>query len=110
MKSVLDLYQLRQRDLSGGILPIPTSTPIPVRTSPLRPPAAKFPELTTVAEEGGAGADDVKGGSAAAAEAEVVVEEVVRPEALRSRKGWGDRSVNHLLAAVDKARELQDYR
>jgi hypothetical protein len=29
---------------------------------------------------------------------------------LRERKGWGDRSVNHLLAAVDHARTLDDHR
>jgi hypothetical protein len=29
---------------------------------------------------------------------------------LRARKGWGDRSVNHLLAAVDRARRLDDHR
>ena len=29
---------------------------------------------------------------------------------LRQRKGWGDRSVNHLLAAIDRARHLPDHR
>lgn len=29
---------------------------------------------------------------------------------LRSRPGWGDRSVSHLLASIDKARLLEDDR
>ena len=112
--TVLDLYHLRARDLSGGILPTrrggagnksllvstedasggaetsSTSISISTRDSGTAEKSAK---------ESAAEDSETQGGEL---EGEVV--------ALRSRKGWGDRSVNHLLAAVDRARVLDDHR
>lgn len=84
MSNVLDLYQLRDRDLAGGI-----------RTTHLLGSGGELPGTTD---------------AGAVAEAVAVVGGTEQAQCLRSRKGWGDRSVNHLLAAVDRARLLDDYR
>lgn len=104
VSSVLDLYSLRARDLSGGILP----------TQPRRPrtdDADDADDAVVSSATAGSGSDSaagstIAGGAAAVVEAPVQAAAV----ALRSRKGWGDRSVNHLLAAVDRARVLEDHR
>ena len=71
MRNLLDLYQLRERDLTASTN---LDTPSP-------------PSQSTTS-------DAVVAGN----------------NSLRGRKGWGDRSVNHLLAAVDGARSLEAYR
>ena len=67
MKSILDLYELRNRDLN-------------------------YSAVNTIS----ATSTDTESRS--------------HVPSLRGRKGWGDRSVNHLLAAIDQARLLDDYR
>ena len=85
VKSVLDLYELRNKDLAY-------TTPIAT--------TATTTATTTAATDPDSEADTA--GAAVPAEAVAV--------SLRGRKGWGDKSVNHLLAAVDKARLLEDHR
>lgn len=72
MSSVLDLYELRNKDLTYTTPAVPTSD-----------------TATDVGSRDASPLDDAS---------------------LRGRKGWGDKSVNHLLAAVDKARLLEDHR
>ena len=67
VKSILDLYELRNRDLNYSAIYTTSATSTDTE-SPSQVPS------------------------------------------LRGRKGWGDRSVNHLLAAIDQARLLDDYR
>lgn len=74
MKSILDLYELRSKDLNYT-----ATTTIDNTTD------------TTLTDT------DTEGPS-------------LLGSSLRGRKGWGDRSVNHLLAAIDQARLLDDYR
>ncbi len=72
MKSILDLYELRSKDLNYT-----ATTTIDNTTD------------TTLTDT------DTEGPS-------------LLGSSLRGRKGWGDRSVNHLLAAIDQARLLAE--
>jgi hypothetical protein len=88
------LYELRGRDLmcraefSANESPSDAQSP---ETAPVTATTATTASSTSVSPAG-----------------TVDVEE--RNRSLRGRKGWGDRSVNALLAAVDRARVLDDHR
>ena len=100
VNNILDLYLLRERDLQyvqQQDTKDSQNTSSTSSSSIVAKSNANKAEVENVDTSG-----SVKSGDGEGAE--------VGREVLRGRKGWGDRSVNHLLAAVDRARLLEDYR